>query len=540
MSTAPAPYSNFSYSDWLNQAPYQSFNDGNINGVQNSNWSNPNSAFQSNLLNEQVQGGELQSEFGNTANSAQQLANYYRVPMDQAAGALAQTPGYTSGELGNILDTSGYQQGETTGGQYASMAPTGSQQSAMEGNPNSFMNWFDPAQTQGDITTAAGYSQNDLNNTNIALQNTMNNQSAGYSGAINPSALTVNPALQGQLQNTVGGATSAINSAVNSPNLQLNLAPQNYLMSNQQVQATQNQAAQDVQQQAQSQYENTYKSALASGNADPMALAALQQQSQATGEEAAANAETSANLAATGQQRTLAMNYAQAQLGAGQTQAGLQSSAQENLLGQTLGEQTGYAGLQIGAQQGLTQDQMTAVQNQANTQTGANEYLGTTGVNLQQGVGAQEEAAQQYLTNMGTGITEAQNTAKTGAATQQYQNQLQNQMYQQQNTFNQNTAVQDRQSAAYSAAANARMAGQGQFLNWSTGATSGATNQQLASQNMQAGVYGTQGQLANNAAGQWGNYQIQKNGQPGMTSQVMGGIAGAASAAAPYAAMAFA
>lgn len=538
MSTAP--YSNFSYADWLNQSPYQSTNDAEINGVQNSNWSNPNSAFQSNLLNEQVMGGELQSEFGNTANTAQQLANYYRQPMNEAAAALASTPGYTSGELGNILDTSGYQQGETTQGQYAAMNPTQQQQAGMEGNPNSFMDWFDPSQTQGDITHAASLSQNDLNNTNLALQNTMNNQSAGYSGAINPAALTVNPALQGQLQNTVGGASNAINAAVNSPNLQLNLAPQNYLMSNQQVQATENQAAQDVQQQAQSQYENTYKAALASGNADPMALAALQQQSQATSEEAAANAETSANLAATGQQRTLAMNYAQAQLGAGQTQAGLQSSAQENLLGQNLGEQMGYAGMQIGAQQGLTADQMAAIQNEANTQSAANEYLGSTGINLQQGVGAQEEAAQQYLTNTGTGIEQAMNTAKTGAATQQYQNQLQNQMYQQQNQFNQNTAIQDRQSAAYSAAANARMSGQSQFLGWATGATSGATNQQLASQNMQAGVYGTQGQLANQSAGAWGNYQLQKNGQPGVLSQVMGGIAGAAGAAAPYAAGAFA
>ena len=62
-----------------------------------------------------------QSDYANAAN---------------AEGAnIGNTPGFTTDEMGNILQTGAYTSGETTASQYAGLNPTDAQASAMAGNP---------------------------------------------------------------------------------------------------------------------------------------------------------------------------------------------------------------------------------------------------------------------------------------------------------------------------------------------------------------------------------------------------------------------
>ena len=99
-------------------------------------------------------------------------------------------------------------------------------------------------------------------------------------------------------------------------------------LSDQEVQDLQNQAGVAANLSRTSDYNKTYQAALAAGNADPMALAALNTQNETMKASDAANAETSARISAEDAQRATKLNYAEANLGANQTSAGLRSNAE--------------------------------------------------------------------------------------------------------------------------------------------------------------------------------------------------------------------
>jgi hypothetical protein len=613
----------FPYSDYFNNPSYgwdQLSQNYQTPPQFSPNWAtnDPQTAMKDNRTYAASMGGNLDNMLGGQQAYADQLEAFYRNPMNAEAANIAQTPGYTTDELGNITRGDQYAQGVTGADSYSQLNASDQEKAAMKGDPNSLYNFYNPDQlnsinqdsatrqrgrfgdtqgamnanlegTQGRLDTSIGQATgrldsslegaanriaSSLDQTQGSMQSALDQQKQGYGQAINPSNLRVDagflPAVEGAYQQHAG----AMDAATGSSKLNLNLSPQDYLMSNQELQDTVNQAGQSVQNARQSQMDAYTRAAQASGNADPMALAALATQTQNQGNEAAANAQTNAYLAAKGQQRGLAMNYAGANLAAGQTQAGMQVGAQENQMSQQLGEANAYEQMRLGAEQGLTADQMAAIQPQTgsqmgaaqylsgaqlgsaqylgsagqtageylgslntganqymgNARLGADQYLGSTGIGMEQGIGQQAQNTGQYLTNTGTGIAQNVNQLNTQYGNQQYQNRLQNTMYQQQNTFNQNTAIQDRQAAAYQAAANARMGGQNQFLNWSTGQVGQAVGQNQTAAQQRVGLYGEQTGAINQATGQWGNYNLAKNMQPSTFDKIAGGLIGAAGA----------
>lgn len=487
---------------------------------------NPSAAMRGNRNIALAWGSNIDQQLADMANYGAQLQRYYQPMMTAEAQNIAQTPGYTPDELSNITRLSDYQAGITTPEQFASLDPTAAEYAGMGGDPNSLYGWFDPATMQDINAQSAAMQRGQFGTAQSSLGNVLQQQQRGAQGAISGARSELSGSFLPSVEQAYGQHAAAITGAAGNPNLQLNLAPSSYLMSDQEKQAIINQAGQSVQDARQAQFQNIYNRALASGNADPMALAALQTQYQGQANEEAANAQTNAYLGATGQQRQLAMNLAQAQLGASQTQAGMQIGSQQNLLAQQLGEANAYQGMSLG----LTQDQLAAIQAQTQAGLGAGEYLGSTGIGMEQGIGGQQAGTQQYITGMGTNIAGDVNTLNTQFQNQQYQNRLANAMYGQQTAFNQNTALQDRQAAAYQAAANARMQGQNTFLNWSTGQTGQALNQQQTAMQQRIGGFGTALGAANQATGQWGQYDMASRQLPSTFDKVMGGIAGGLSA----------
>lgn len=526
MGTSPFPYA-----DYLNSAPsYLPNYQGPSSYNPNWNTQDPAAQMRDNRAYFAATGGSLDNMLGGQQNYASQLEAFYRNPMNAAAGQLATTPGYTSDELSNITRGDQYQKGVTTQDQYNSLGPTDAEYSGMAGNPSSLYGWFDPAYGEQIDQGSAGAQRGVMGQAGSSLGSTLAQQQQGYKAAIDPTALSLDPGYLSSVIQAYGQHSGAIDAATNSPKLDLNLAPQDYLMGDKELQDTVNQAGESVQNARQSQMDNYTRQAQASGNADPMALAALASQTQNQGNEAAANAQTNAYLAARGQQAGRAMNYAQANLGAGQTQAGMQVGAQENLLAQQMGEANTYQQMRLGAAQNLTADQMAAVQAQTGAQMGAAQYLGSTGLGMEQGIGRQAADTQQYNTNTGTQIAGQVNALNTGFQNQQYQNRLGNNMYAQQNTFNQNTGVNDRQAAAYQSAANARIGGNNQFLNWSTGQTGQAVGQNQTAAQQRIGLYGSQAGAINNATAQQGDYDLKKSAQPNWFDKLVGAASGAASA----------
>jgi hypothetical protein len=491
-------------------------------------------------------GQNMDSSLASQAQYAQGLEDYYRAPMNQAASQLAQTPGYTDQELQNILGTQQYQSGMTTPDQYAALDPTQTEQAGMAGNPNSLYNYFNPDQLNQVNSDAAQAQRSDYGTASQNINNALSGQQQANNGALNSQEselrTAVLPALQGaynthagNVGTALGNASSSINASVNNPNLGLNLKPEDYLMSNDQVQQMENQASQAVQNSGQTQMDAIKRAAAASGNSDPMAIAALQFQNNRQSLQAGADAQTNAALAAQAQQRQLAMNYAGANLGAAQTQAGMNVGAQENMASQNVGaeqnllaQQNAAANSYEGMQMNLTGQQLSANNALAGNQMQGGQYLGSTGVGMEQGIGQQAQNTGQYVTNTGTSIAGNVNQLQTQNANQQYQTRLQNAMYGQQNTFNQNTAVQDRQSAAYQSAANARQTGQNNFLNWATGQTGQAVGQQQTANQQRIGAAGTALGAMNTATGQWGQYDVAKSAQPNWFDKTIGAAAGAA------------
>lgn len=536
MSTSPVDYSSFFGGGGAPPYTPGEYNPASVYNITNTG--DPGTQATQDRLYEAAWGNQA-----NTYNAGQQqyynnLEGQYSAAANTEGANIGNVPGYTSGEMQNILQTPQLQAGETTAAEYAGLAPTDQQAQGMAGNPNSFYNWYNPSAITGPLDSYAGGETNALTNASQQLGSANATQQNADAAALNPASLTVSPDFLKSVEGAYNGAASNIYGDVNSPNLKLNINPSDYLMGPKEMQDIQTQAGNAVQTQVQSQNEAYARAAAASGNSDPLAVAALKQQNAAQGDEAAANAETQAYLGALNEQRGLSMNLAQGQLGAGQTQAQLQVGAGENLLGQQLGEANTYEAMNLGANQTYAGMQLNTAQQQEANAAAAAEYEGSTGIGMMQNQAQQGTAAQEYLQSTGGQIAQNVNTANTAAATQAYQTQLQNQMYQQQNTFNQNTAVTQNQQQAYQAAANARIAGQNTFLNWSTGQGNAATQASLgynqANNQAAATAFNGMNQSANTATN-WGLGLNQTTGAAGFSrdfNQIVGALSGATNAGA--------
>lgn len=490
------PFSNFS-TNWSQYDPAVAYQQDRQAAL---NWGNNQSG---NLAGQQLNYQQLQQMYGTAANT--EGAN------------IANTPGYTSQEMGDIINPGAYQQGETTQAGFDSLDPTQQETAGIQGNPSTFANALNDvspamlanvgsASTKADSITGATQQQ----------QGQAIGQEGDTFNAVDANGdLMPSSGYFSDLANDVSGTTSNVNAALDPNKLSLNLDP-NYQMSDQEVQELQDQAGETANLSRTADYNKTYQAALAAGNADPMALAALNVQNETMKASDAADAETNARLSAEDAQRTTKMNYAQANLGANQTSAGMRSTAAENL-GQ----------FAVGTQQAAENTNLTAAQNLAAMRTGQATTMGNQGLNAAQYTGSQSGAnaanyanlynnALQYQGTQGTNIAEAQNQASTTAAQNLYGIRQGNTQYGQQQQFQQNYLTQQQLSQLYGNAANARIAGQNTALGWATGEQGTATQAGLGinSQQNQAGAT-TLGNM-NTAAGNWGDYNL------GTTSQDLG------------------
>jgi hypothetical protein len=510
-----------------------------------TNLGDPGAQQMQNRLASSAIGSQLEAYDANQQQYYNNAQSAYANAANVEGANIGNTPGYTTDELGNILQTSQYQAGETTPQGYASLAPTQAQSAAMLGDPNSLYNSFDPNAILNTVNTSQGNQQQFLTNADTALGTAQANMGAGYDSAMSNPGLSYDPtgSFLNSVEGAYTGAASNIGAADTNANLSLtnDLNPNTYNMSDAQVQQIENQAATGVGAATAAQNQAYENAALASGNADPMSVAALQQQNRVQGDEASAAAVTNATLAAQAQQRSLEMNYAQTQLGAQQTESGMQVGAGENLLGQQLGEANNYQQSSLAAEQNLANLGMSATTNEANAAYQNAMYGGNAGIGIEQNVGQQMTAGQEYGQTTGENLAANVNQLNTTYANQQYQNQLTNTMYQQQNTFNQNTAVTNTQSAAYQAAANARIAGQNNFLNWSTGQANANANTSLgytgAENTANATTLGAMNQATATGA-QWGlglnnstfSGQLEQGLGKGLATAAVGSSAGAPNA----------
>ncbi len=453
----------------------------------------------------------------------QQLAQMYGSAANTEGANIANTPGYTSQETSDIINPDAYKSGETTQAGFQSLNPTDAETQGIQGQPGTYgaaLAGVNPAML-ANIGNASTKADSLTAGTQGQMGHVIGQEGDTFNSISADQGLTPSSGYYSALGKDVGDTTSSVNAALDPNKLSLNLDP-NYQMSDQEVQDLQNQAGKAANLSRTADYNRTYQAALAAGNADPLALAALNTQNETQKASDAADAVTNARLSAEDAQRQTKLNYAEANLGANQTSAGLRSNAALNL---------GQFG--AGVTQGATNTQLSAAQALAGMKTGQATTVGNQGLNAAQYTGAQGNAdaanyanlynqALQYQGTQGTNVAEAQDAASSQRAAQLYGIRQGNTQYGQQQGFQQNYLTQAQLSQLYGQAANARIQGQNTALGWATGEQGTATQAGLGLNQQQLGAGATTLGNMNTSTGQWGNYNI---GTPSFGTQLAGAFA---------------
>ena len=403
------------------------------------------------LQDQQAQQGALYAGFGNAANAAY--------------NQLAETPGYTDEEAANISREPQLMSGVTTQGQYDSLAPTAGETQGIQGDTGSYLDYYNPG------------AFNDINQSNKNMQYANLDRTGA---ALDQAQTSAASGIRGALSNTALDPTA------------------DYLrqagMTDEEVDQMANAAARNVGLSTAAQIQDMQRAAAAAGTTGPLAIAALRNRIQQTGQTNAADAVVDARLAARQAQRNAATGVQQTQLNAAQYKTGQDIGSQE------------YLG-NLNSSNALNQGQLTQ---QAQNQ-----------------IAADELASQQYLQNTGTSIREAQDQANAARAASLYGIRQGNQQYAQQSAYNQNMGVQNALTNNYANIAQQRMQGQGQVRNYLTGQQSQALGAQQTAQGQQLQNYNAMTGALNANSGQWGNYAIGRASLPSGWQNILGNVTGA-------------
>src|ERR1700744_6036779 len=268
-------------------------------------------------------GNLIGQEAGNELNYYQPLQQQYTSAENQALNNLAQTPGYTSQEAGQI--NTDYSQFNTSPDQWNQINST--LNSGMQGE-GAMLNQY-----QSNLGGQLGQYQSNLSGTTGDYQSGVENSAqqfgTGVQGALDSSGQSVNNAVGslGQGLNAAQGPFGALNTAVNNPALGFDPNNTEQQMTDQDVNNLVTQAGTTVGDQFSAQKNAIAQAAAAQGNTSPEALAAMERDLTTQGAATAGDSMTNARIAAEQAQYQRAASIEGQREGATQTQAGLQATA---------------------------------------------------------------------------------------------------------------------------------------------------------------------------------------------------------------------
>ena len=524
---SPNPYAIYGYPGYGGFSPYTSY------GAENAsqNWGtaigqagqfvNPNASmediFSANRNQISATGNIIGQEASNQLNYYSPWQQQYQQASNAALNQLAQTPGYTPQEAGQInVDYGQYQTSPDQWNQINQNLQTGI------GNEGTMLNQYQ----SGLGGSLSDYGTN-LSAQTGAYQSGIGGATSAYGqgvgGAMSAYGTGVGSALdQGRtgLTGAVGqlgsgldaaqGKFAGLNSAVYDPSLGFDPNRTEKQMTDQDVSDLVTAAGTTVGNQFGAQREDLLRRAAAQGNTSPEALAAIERDLTTQQASAAGDAMTNARIQALQAQYGRAAGIEQQRLGASQTQQGLRATASttEETAAQAAAGQAGLAG--IGAQQYLTGAGLQGAEavGQAGMQgSEAIGQAGMTGAQLagQAGINAANTMGQQNLNALYSYYPTAVNQMNTMTG-QQYQagvNQANTQ-------YAQGTGTAQMTAGGAANVGQARQAGQAAYRSGVAGQQGMAQQGGQAAMQAQLGAYGTQtGGITQNAAAQ-GSFEVGK------------------------------
>lgn len=317
-------------------------------------------------------GNQFNNQFGAAYGDAQAQSQAYQGQADSAYDALSQTPGYTSGETSDIMGRDQLNGAQTTDGEFDSNYLSPEEQAAMQGDAGSVGRAFDP---------------NSINSTSTTGTDWTKGQFADSLSAARTAA---------------GGATSAVNEARSSYANAID--PSKLEMSDAEVAGLKSQAGQQIGLQYGAAQDQLTRAAAASGNVNPLSLAASRDRLLRSQSIDSADAVTNADLAARGAQRNAASNVAGMRIGAATSLAGLGQNAAQL----ATGTEANYG--QIGANLGTNASAQNTAAREAAGNTAISQAAYTDQQNAARNAAVAQNRQTTSLANQGARYSQGLNT----------------------------------------------------------------------------------------------------------------------------------
>lgn len=486
--------------------------------------------------------GQQQGVYGNRETAGYDQFQKQYAPIWNGGG------GYTPGEQSGILQSGG---------------PTGTdalQYEASQGLNNDFLSPADQKNMVGDPYRAQRTSQADtakltagsadeatkqrnINTGGAAdLAGDVSTMAAGYKAAIDPAQLGVSAGYgQGQAA-ALGQGQASTSAALANPDLNVtDQYKQQAGMTDQEVANTAALGAEAAGAGYAADEDALQQAAEASGETNPLAVAAMRDTLQREKGAAVTDATVKAQLEARGQQRAAAQGVQTTELGAGQYKTGAELNTAQQLMQAQIASGQAQENTRLGAAQDISGRQMTAAGDVGLAAIGTGEFGQGQAAGTEANIAARQSQEGEYSQTQDVG-TAAQGEADAQARQAQLAlNNQQTKQYNQATQFGQSYATNQALSNRYSSIANQHQqqqaegrtaAGQQEQYQGSQ-ANAAGTRQENAYNTQTAGVGAETGAYATDKQNSANNSFFGSNGLFG--GMVKAGMSGAASvAASPY------
>lgn len=317
----------------------------------------------------------------------------------------------------------------------------------------------------------------------------------GYSDAIDPSKLSVSSDYTQGQQAALGQGEASTSAALANPDLDVTDQYKTEAgMTDQEVADTAALGARAAGAGYQSDIDSLQQSAEASGETNPLAVAAMRDQLQRESGAAVTDATVQAQLAARGQQRAAATGVQQTELGAGQYKTGAELNTAQQLMQAQISSGQAQENTRLGANQDISGRLMTAAGDVGLAAIGTGEFGQGQAAGTESNIAARQQQEGEYGQSQ-----DVATTAQGEADLQARQNELalnnqQTKQYNQATKFGQSYATNQALSNRYSTIANQYQQQQAEGRAAAAGQEQYQGSQANSAGQRQLGAYGTQTQ----------------------------------------------
>jgi predicted RNA-binding protein YlxR (DUF448 family) len=476
-------------------------------------------------------GDYIGDELDNRVGQQSGLEDYYLYRGLGEYDALAQTPGYTPDEQANII-----REGELRdllNIDYGSNYLSPWEEEQIYGNPYRGMDAFNPGATEGIAYDWTGYISDALSQQEGQLGHNLDRTRSELGAAIDPSRLSLSGAYQSNQDRVLSQTAGGVNAAIDPGKLGLSQEYQrSYEFGPEDEQRMVTQAASGAGARYAGLADEAERRMAAAGTTNPLALAAIKER---LANDAAAESWDAVNdmrIRAKQLGLDVAQNREMTRLGAERDIAGRRTQAAFGLGDMALGAGSEREQLRLGAERGISDRLLRAAETAGRMGQEGIQYAGSSRLSNEQQManrllGLGERNQERAIDLLRSGEAEQQRRAAYVAGNRQDVN-----MANQANRFNRGYQTSGALSGRYTGVADARREGQREgreYSRWGQQQASGNVN---TANQQRIGLYGTQGNLMQNATGNQMRYRLGKqqikSQRPGLFSRIAGGVLGAA------------